>query len=182
MAKKPEKPKIKINKLNGIDNVTHSEIQKKQLLKQALRDSTLYAQVIILAISMILTWKTVELSFTLPDINFLKEMEPEQTSQIFDVNDKLVAEVIADEDRIYVPLKEVSPFFLNAVIAIEDLRFYDHKGVDLKGTFRALINNIAGTSSVQGGSTITQQLAKNWYLSLKSIKRKILEAMLATRI
>lgn len=119
----------------------------------------------------------------LPDVEFIRTTEPEQSTQIFDINDNLVAELNEDEARIVVNVKDVSPDFLNAVVAIEDARFYEHSGVDLKGTIRALVNNLTGAYAVQGGSTITQQLVKNWFLiPEKSLKRKFLEAVLAAKV
>jgi penicillin-binding protein 1A len=77
-------------------------------------------------------------------------------------------------------LDEIPPHVINAVLATEDTRFYDHFGVDFQGTFRAMIENLRARDVVQGGSTITQQLAKNLFLTPdKTIKRKMNEAMMA---
>lgn len=79
-----------------------------------------------------------------------------------------------------VPLMEMPPHVVEAVLATEDARFYDHFGVDLKGIARAFLENIKAQGVVQGGSTLTQQLAKNLFLSPeRSLKRKIHEAFLA---
>jgi len=79
-----------------------------------------------------------------------------------------------------VPLKDMSPFLPEAVIAIEDRRFYHHGGVDPLGILRAAGNNLAGRASQQGGSTLTQQLAKNLFLSsARTFDRKSREAILA---
>ncbi len=78
------------------------------------------------------------------------------------------------------PLEKLPDYFIKAALATEDRRFYDHFGVDLVGTLRALVNNYSGDSGVQGGSSITQQLAKNLFLSNeRTIERKIKEAFLA---
>ncbi len=177
MDKKP------LNRLDFVDQITKSEIERKKLFKLAVKKTILYTQFIILFMSLALSIFVIKLASGLPDINLIKTIEPEQSSQIFDINNNLVAEVNADEDRIYVPIERVSPHFIRAVIAIEDIRFYDHSGIDLKGTVRAFLNNLTGASSIQGGSTISQQLAKNWYLKpKKSLERKFLEALLASRI
>ncbi|HQS84013.1 MAG: hypothetical protein B7Y25_03745 [Alphaproteobacteria bacterium 16-39-46] len=77
-------------------------------------------------------------------------------------------------------LNEISPSLINAVVAIEDRRFYDHKGIDLIGIARAFWINMRQKAFVQGGSTLTQQLAKNLFLTpQRSLKRKIQEVMLA---
>lgn len=79
-----------------------------------------------------------------------------------------------------IPLEEMPPRVINAVLATEDHRFYSHLGLDFQGTFRALIENLRANDVVQGGSTITQQLAKNLFLTPdRTIKRKLNEAMLA---
>ncbi|MEM7775768.1 MAG: PBP1A family penicillin-binding protein [Pseudomonadota bacterium] len=79
-----------------------------------------------------------------------------------------------------VPLKDIPEVMINAALATEDRRFYDHYGIDIIGTLRALIENVRANDVVQGGSTITQQLAKNLFLSSeRSIQRKIKEAFLA---
>jgi penicillin-binding protein 1B len=84
------------------------------------------------------------------------------------------------QKRELVSLKDVPPFLIDAVIAIEDHRFYSHHGIDIISVCRALKNDIANRNSLQGGSTITQQLAKNFYLSpTRSLKRKMNEAILA---
>ncbi len=88
------------------------------------------------------------------------------------------------ENRIIVPLSEVSTFFVKALLAREDSRFYDHGGIDYKGVLRATIRNIKDMRVVQGASTLTMQLARNSYPDLddRSIHRKLVEMMLARRI
>ena len=78
------------------------------------------------------------------------------------------------------PLDKLPDYFVKAALATEDRRFYDHFGVDVIGTLRALVNNYSGDGGVQGGSSITQQLAKNLFLTNeRTIERKIKEAFLA---
>lgn len=88
------------------------------------------------------------------------------------------------ENRIIVPLSEVSPHFVKALLAREDSRFYHHHGVDLKGVARAALRNIKDMRVVQGASTLTMQLARNSYPDLddRSLHRKLVEMMLARRI
>jgi penicillin-binding protein 1A len=88
------------------------------------------------------------------------------------------------ENRIVVPLNEVSPWFVKALLAREDSRFYDHHGVDYVGVLRAMVRNLKEGRVVQGASTITMQLARNSYpdLNERSFHRKLLEIMLARRI
>lgn len=87
------------------------------------------------------------------------------------------------ENRITVPISEVSSDFKDALLAREDTRFYSHKGIDPKGILRAAVRNIFSGSIREGASTITQQLARNSYpLGGQNFHRKLLEAMLAIRI
>jgi len=101
------------------------------------------------------------------------------TTQILDRNGTLLYEVYADENRTPIQIKDVPPYVYQASIAIEDKNFYSHFGFDLAGITRAIKNNIQG-ETLEGGSTITQQLVKNALLTKeKSIKRKMKEGILA---
>lgn len=85
-----------------------------------------------------------------------------------------------NEDRVLVKLDEVPPALIKALIAVEDRKFYEHHGVSLRGVGRALWTNIRAADAVQGGSTLTQQLVKNFYLtSARTIRRKATEAIMA---
>ncbi|HEX7018257.1 MAG TPA: transglycosylase domain-containing protein [Patescibacteria group bacterium] len=101
------------------------------------------------------------------------------STQIFDRNGTLLYEIFADEHRIPIEVADLPPHVLQATIAIEDRRFYHHLGFDVVGITRAFINNLQG-ESIEGGSTITQQLVKNALLTNeRSLVRKIKEAILA---
>lgn len=102
---------------------------------------------------------------------------------IYDVQGNLIARLHAEEDREPVKLDQVAPVLKDAVIAIEDERFYAHNGVDLRATFRALLRNLEGGEVVEGGSTITQQYVKNVLIGRKrTVARKIKEASLAYQL
>ncbi len=104
------------------------------------------------------------------------------TSLYYDQNGEIIARV-GEENRIPVPIKEIPLYVQQAFIAIEDVRFYQHHGVDLRGIARALWYNIRGRSVEQGGSTITQQLVKLSFLTPeRTLKRKIQEAILALMV
>jgi penicillin-binding protein 1A len=119
----------------------------------------------------------------LPDIKILEDYRPSETTQIFDRNGLLVANIHGDEDRVVVPLRDISPNVRKALMAIEDNRFYEHNGIDPRGMLRAFVTNSGADSNVQGGSTITQQLVKNLFLTPeKSYTRKLAEAILAIRV
>jgi penicillin-binding protein 1A len=88
-----------------------------------------------------------------------------------------------DQARIIVPSARISPWMKHAIVAVEDKRFYEHRGVDLRGMARAVWADLTHRGTVQGGSTITQQLVKNAYLtSQKTIARKLTEAALAWQL
>src|SRR5207253_10904203 len=78
---------------------------------------------------------------------------------------------------------QISPFFINALLAREDTRFYQHNGIDWRGILRALVRDILSGSAKEGASSITQQLARNSLpLGGRTISRKVLEAMVALRV
>lgn len=115
------------------------------------------------------------------DLSKLGEM-PERTV-VLDAQGEMLGRMHG-ENRIVVPLSQVSPFFVKALLAREDSRFYDHGGIDYVGVARAAVRNIKDRRVVQGASTITMQLARNSYPDLndRSFHRKMLEMMLARRI
>jgi len=171
-----------INKLFLIDIPTQSEIDRRKLVRTVFTISICLLLAITLTISVYLTKAVTDFSSELPDVSLLKENKSDQTTLIYDINNKLVANIHGDEDRVVVPLNKISPYLQRAVISIEDNRFYEHGGIDPVGTLRAAAKNFSG-DSIQGGSSLTQQLVKNSFLSPeKSIKRKFIEAILAVRI
>ena len=88
-----------------------------------------------------------------------------------------------EQARILVPSQAISPWMKHAIVAAEDKRFYEHRGIDLRGMARALYADVSNRGTVQGGSTITQQFVKNAYLtSRKSVGRKLFEAALAWQL
>lgn len=106
-----------------------------------------------------------------------------QSSYILDQKGNVIEKVLAEENRTSVALDKIPKNLQNAFIAIEDERFYSHIGVDFRGILGALIDDIKAGSAARGASTITQQLARNLYLSSeKKIERKIKEAYLAIQI
>lgn len=118
----------------------------------------------------------------LPQIRYLEEYRPSESTRIYDVKGRLISELYV-EKRKPVPLKSISPFFIKAILSVEDERFYSHVGVDIKAILRALWADLRSKSFAQGASTITQQLTRNLFLAPdKSISRKIKEAILAVQI
>ena len=121
----------------------------------------------------------------IPDYKFLKSYKPPVSSKMYSGNGDLVAD-FSKEKRIFIPYSTIPKNVINAFLSAEDKNFFSHPGVDAKGVLRATFNNIknAMTSKrLEGASTITQQVAKNFLLTNEiSIKRKIKEAILAFRI
>lgn len=114
------------------------------------------------------------------DMKNVGEM-PERNT-VYDVDGKIYSR-LAGANRLKVSLSEVSPFFIAAVLAREDTRFYEHKGIDWRGILRALVRDITSGSAKEGASSITQQLARNSLpLGGRTMSRKVLEAMVALRI
>ena len=124
-------------------------------------------------------------SIGLPDYKKLSNYEPPISSRVYSENNKLIAEY-ALEKRLFVPFESIPNKVINAFLSAEDKNFFSHPGVDAKGILRAVIKNIKNISQnkrLEGASTITQQVAKNFLLTNEvSIKRKIKEAILAFRI
>ena len=122
------------------------------------------------------------LSKNLPKISTLKDYHPPVITTVYSDDNRKIAEFFK-ERRIVIPLFQMAPMLKNAFIAAEDARFYNHKGIDIISIIRAFFKNIEAGAIVQGGSTITQQVAKSFFLTpQKSYVRKIKEAILAYRI
>lgn len=119
---------------------------------------------------------------TAPNLDLAALDEQAQTSFIYDANGNLITEYKGSENRVMVSIGAMPRYLQEAFIAVEDARFYTHSGVDIKRIVGAFVSNLS-SSSVQGGSTITQQLIKNTVLSSEqSYKRKIQEAYLALQL
>lgn len=111
-----------------------------------------------------------------------KDIVQPAASQFYDNKGELISTTDSEEDRIPVSLNKVPKNLQNAFIAVEDIRFYDHSGIDFRGIARAFVSNIFG-SDLQGGSSITQQLAKNAFLSQeRTLGRKVQEAFIAIQL
>lgn len=124
----------------------------------------------------------VYFSFTLPKISKLSDYSPPITSEIL-AKDGTVLASIGKEKREIVQLEDVPPLVIDSFLSAEDSQFYEHQGVDYLGVLRAMIANIKAGRVVQGGSTITQQVAKSLLLSHeRSFTRKIKDFLLAQRI
>ena len=121
----------------------------------------------------------------LPDYKFLKNYKPSVSSKLYSGGGELVSD-FSSEKRIFVPYKSIPKKIIYAFLSAEDKNFFSHPGVDARGIIRAVLRNISNIiyeKRLEGASTITQQVAKNFLLSNEvSLNRKIKEAILAFRI
>ncbi|MGE5299414.1 MAG: penicillin-binding protein 1A [Acidobacteriota bacterium] len=118
----------------------------------------------------------------LPQVNAIEEYAPAESSKVYSSDGKILAEFYY-ERRTFVPSYKIPDYVKKAFVAIEDARFYSHPGVDFIGILRALAEDIRARGMVQGGSTITQQLAKMLFLKPeKSLIRKVKEAVISLQL
>jgi penicillin-binding protein 1A len=118
----------------------------------------------------------------IPDVKQLESYRPKSSTRLYADDGTLFAELYV-EKRVPIPLTEMPRHLRLAFVAIEDVRFYNHFGVDIRGIGRAFVRNVMKKGISEGASTITQQLARNLYLTpQKTYKRKIEEAILAIQI
>lgn len=119
---------------------------------------------------------------SLPDFAELENFRPGSITRVYDRNDELIAEFF-QEKRIPVSIEDLPPYVYMASVAVEDSTFFEHAGLDFQGITRAFYTNLQAGRVVEGGSTITQQLAKTMFLTPeRKLTRKIREAMLAYKI
>ena len=117
------------------------------------------------------------------DLSALHEVRIGQNTFVYAADGSLLGAIPAERNRQVVPLSRVSPWMPKATIAIEDRRFYTHGGVDPQGIARAVLADVRAREVVQGGSTITQQLVRNLYISNeRTVQRKLKEACLAIKL
>ncbi len=152
-----------------------------KLIKQLLLALILFSLIVFIAIFSVL-WSY---SNKLPDYKFLKNYKPPVSSKVYSGNGVLISD-FSTEKRIFVPYNTIPKNIIYSFLSSEDKNFFKHPGVDAKGVLRAIKNNIFNlirSNRLEGASTITQQVAKNFLLSNEvSLDRKIKEAILAFRI
>jgi penicillin-binding protein 1A len=117
------------------------------------------------------------------DLDSLQEVNIGANTFVYAADGSLLGSIPAERNREPVASKDMSLWIRKATIAIEDRRFFEHNGVDIEGTARAAIANLRAGEIVEGGSTITQQLVRNLYISReRTVQRKVKEACLATKL
>ena len=120
----------------------------------------------------------------IPKLDPSKQRVSQANTYVYAANGQTVLSILrGSQARIIVPSQDISPWMKHAIVAVEDKRFYEHRGIDVRGMARALWADVSNRGVVQGGSTITQQFVKNAYLtSQKSVGRKLFEAALAWQL
>ena len=162
--------------------------RKKSKLLQRLRTALLLLcfvtilGVVGMVASAVSTYQT--LAANMPDLDDYHSTELAQTSLIYDTNGNIVDQLYGVQNRFVVPLEEVDPTLRQAIISIEDHRYYEHRGLDFEAIGRAAVENVKSLSIQEGGSTLTQQLIKNTYIAqqerqVASFERKFVEGSLA---
>ena len=144
----------------------------------------LFSSVILLLFLMVVSilWA---FSNNLPDYKYLKNYKAPVSSKIYSGSGELIQD-FSSEKRIFIPYNSIPKIVINSFLSAEDKNFFEHPGIDAKGVLRAIIKNISNiinSKRLEGASTITQQVAKNFLLTNEvSLKRKLKEAILAFRI
>jgi penicillin-binding protein 1A len=119
----------------------------------------------------------------LPDVRILRNYVPTETSYIYDVKGRTLANLHGEANREVVELDQISPELKRAVMAIEDSHFYQHRGINPNSIGRAVVANFKSGGVVEGASTLTMQLVKNIFLThQRTVTRKLAEAVLAIRV
>lgn len=165
----------------SLDNKLANKL-KASKLKQILPHAALFAVIGFAVIAIFLTFLLININRTIPSSEEILGHEPSLATVVYDRNDKVITRLY-QENRNWVKLDSVSPWMLKAILAAEDDSFYDHSGIKLSSILRAGLVDIFHRGARQGGSTITQQLARNLFLTKeKTFIRKIKEAILALRL
>ena len=141
------------------------------------------AAVVTILISGVTAWFSYELTAGLPRRDAIAGLgNMAQATTVYDASDRPVFSIFK-EQRIEIPLDRMSPHLIKAVVSVEDQRFYEHQGVDAIRVAAAVVRNLEEGRRAEGGSTITQQLARQSFLTRdKTYRRKIKEIILATYI
>ena len=180
---------MNLNSRNSIWRKVHSHIQDSLPRPHESRAKHFAVWALLITIAGILaglfvfTVAVVVLSVGLPDVRDFDKLAGNESTIIYDRNGGILYSIQGEQNRKYVPLSEISPLLQKATIAIEDSDFYNHSGFDVAGIGKAFLYQVFGIGVKRGGSTITQQLAKNAFLTPeRAYTRKLKELILAIRL
>lgn len=169
-------------------NYTSRMEKRHQQKKTARRKMGRWKKLLLgfgIAFTLIIVGCGVAVAAMIHDAPELKasDLQMPQSTRIFDQNEKLVDTIFHEENRINVSADEVPDVVKDAIVSIEDKRFYDHRGIDWRRLFGAALANIKNGWGAEGGSTLTQQVIKRTVLTPeKTLKRKVQEAWLALKL
>ena len=156
--------------------------RKRVLARKLIRAANICLVLVVIAAAGVGAGIFTTISQVLPSSEEIATLRPSEGTKVVSAEGKLIARVF-EENREFVPITQIPRNLQLAAVAAEDTRFYTHPGVDFRGIARAALYNLQGGRFVQGGSTITQQLARNIYLThKKTISRKLQEIVLALEI
>ncbi len=150
-------------------------------MKRNKKKIFLYAGIVIICLVIFSVVELISIIHDLPRPEKITSFQPVQSTKIYDrTGQVLLYEIHGEQNRTIIPADQIPEYMKKAVIAVEDQGFYDHAAFDIRGIFRALLEDLRRGEFVQGGSTITQQLVKNVFLTPeKTISRKVKELILA---
>jgi penicillin-binding protein 1A len=171
--------------------MTHHQRKQRRRAKRgghAARSTVLISLGVVLAVAGIAAASVlgyvISIAATTPNLDELKPIDNGQTSSVFATNGRLLGYVKSSIVRQPIIQDRMPADVRNATVAIEDARFYKHHGVDYEGVVRAALKNLQNRKTLQGGSTITQQLVRALYIkdARRDFKRKVREAKLASEL
>ena len=147
-----------------------------------MKECIIIFKILLGLLAAALVWSSSYIYSGLPKSDSLNDLKLISATQVYDIHGELISKLF-EQNRIVVSKSNMSPYLEEAIVANEDTRFYHHMGIDPIGIARALLVNIQTGSISEGGSTITQQLAREMFLNQeRTLVRKIREAILAVRI
>src|SRR4029079_16178808 len=138
----------------------------------------------VLAVVSMIFGMMAAVSQDLPAVYDFAEYKASKNSEVYDANGEAIGTLTSDQNKILLNSSQISPNMKNAVVSIEDARFYEHNGVDFQGIGRALVKDVLSQSAQQGASTITEQFVKNALEAegSRTVLEKFREADLAYRL
>ena len=179
-------PRGRRSRDDGLDDVLKRARRRRgrQSSRRGRRVKIFFGAILVILLVLLATGVGAVAKFRSScDLDKLGAVRSGENSFIYAADGSLLGSIPAEKNRTPVPLWKISPWVVKATVAIEDHRFYEHGGVDYQGIARAAWSDLRAGEVVQGGSTITQQLVRNLYISKeRTFKRKVKEACLAIKL